>query len=234
MEPNAQCLPSVSVPASGSFRVRDPLSALSHFAGFLLALIGTFPLLTKAAWTGCTVGEMLSLCAFMAGMIALYGASAAYHTFDLEERGRLRLKRLDHTMIYALIVGSYLPVCVFSIWDVGGRELAVGVSLVAVLGICFSLFWINCPKWLSSAVYLLLGWMSVSALPQLVTYLPRGALVLLVTGGVLYTIGGVIYALKLPGLKERFPGFGEHELFHLFVLGGTACHYAMVFHYLVV
>lgn len=218
---------------TGSFRVKDPFSAASHFAGFLLAVIGTFPLLTKGAWAGCTMPEMLSLCAFMAGMIALYGASAAYHTFDLDYAGHMRLKRLDHTMIYFLIVGSYLPVCVFSIWEHGGQRLAVLVSAVAAVGILFSLFWVNCPKWLSAAVYLLLGWLSATALPALVEHLPREGLVLLVTGGVLYTIGGVIYALKLPGLEKRFPGFGAHELFHLFVLGGTACHYAMVFIWLV-
>lgn len=234
MDMQAGYMAGQSVPIPGRFRVKDPVSALSHFIGFLLAIIGTFPLLTKAAWVGCTMPEMLSLCAFMGGMIGLYGASTAYHTFDLEETGHLRLKRLDHTMIYFLIVGSYLPVCVFSIWDVGGKQLALMVSLVAVVGIVFSLFWVNCPKWLSSAVYILLGWLAVSALPQMLEYLPRPALVWLVAGGVLYTIGGVIYALKLSALEKKIPGFGAHELFHLFVLAGTVCHYVMVLHYLVV
>lgn len=224
--------PPVTMPKT--FHVRDPLSALSHFIGFLLAIIGTFPLLTKAAFVGCSMPEMLSLCAFMGGMIALYGASTAYHTFDLEETGHMRLKRLDHTMIYCLIVGSYMPVCVFSIWDYGGKQLALLVSLIAVVGIVFSLFWVNCPKWLSSVIYILLGWLSVSALPQMLVHLPRPALVWLVVGGVLYTIGGVIYALKLSWLEKKIPGFGAHELFHLFVLAGTACHYVMVLHYLVV
>ncbi len=234
MDMNAGSAYPPPVTMAKDFHVLDPLSALSHFAGFLLAIIGTFPLLTKAAYVGCSMAELVSLCAFMGGAIALYGASTAYHTFDLEEAGHMRLKRLDHTMIYCLIVGSYMPVCVFSIWEHGGKQLALLVSLVAAVGIVFSLFWVNCPKWLNSVIYIILGWLSVSALPQMLEYLPHQALAWLVAGGVLYTIGGVIYALKLPGLEKKIPGFGAHELFHLFVLAGTACHYVMVFHYLVV
>lgn len=234
MDMQARYVVNPAVPSTRGFHVKDPLSALSHFIGFLLAIIGTFPLMTKAAYVGCSMPEMLSLCAFMGGMIGLYGASTAYHTFDLEEAGHMRLKRLDHTMIYFLIVGSYLPVCVFSLWGAGGEQLALLVTMVAGVGIIFSLFWVNCPKWLSSAIYILLGWLSVSALPQMLVHLPRPALVWLVVGGVLYTIGGVIYALKLSWLEKKIPGFGAHELFHLFVLAGTACHYVMVLHYLVV
>lgn len=233
MDIQAQCAVPPMDNSRKGFYVKDPISALTHFIGFLLAIIATFPLLTKAAYVGCTMAEMLALCAFMGGMIGLYGASTAYHTFDLEEKGHMRLKRLDHTMIYFLIVGSYLPICVFSIWDVGGKELALVVSLVAVVGIVFSLFWVNCPKWLSAAIYIVLGWISVSALPQMLRQLPGAALAWLVAGGVFYTIGGVIYALKLPGLEKKIPGFGAHELFHLFVMAGSACHYLMVLLYLV-
>ncbi len=216
------------------FRAKDPYSALSHFIGFLLAVFGTFPLLVKASYVGCSVAEALSLCAFSGGAIALYGASTAYHTFRLNRTGYLRLKRLDHSMIYLLIVGSYLPVCVFGLWDWGGKVLAATVSVIALLGILFTMFWVTCPKWLSSVIYIALGWVSVLALPQMLEHMPLGAVIWLAVGGVLYTVGGVIYAMKLPGLEKRIPGFGAHELFHLFVLAGTLCHYIMVIGYLVV
>jgi hemolysin III len=216
-----------------NFCARDYYSALSHFVGFLVSIAAAFPLLVKASCAGCTLPELLSLCGFMGGAIALYGASAAYHTFQLGERGYLRLKRLDHSMIYLLIVGSYLPVCVFGLWDQGGKLLAGVVALIGVAGIIFTLCWVNCPKWLSSCIYIAMGWISVLGLPKMIHSMSAAAIVWLVLGGVLYTAGGVIYALKLPGLEKRIPGFGAHELFHLFVLAGTACHYIMVFFCLV-
>lgn len=209
------------------FQARDHYSALSHFIGFLASIGGTFPLLVRAAMVGCSLPQMLSLCAFLGGAIGLYGASTAYHTFQVGERHYLRLKRLDHAMIYLLIVGSYLPVCVFGLWEEGGKLLSAVVALIGAVGIAFTLLWVRCPKWLSSCIYIAMGWLSVAGLPQMLRNLSPAALFWLVLGGVLYTAGGVIYALRLPGLERRFPGFGAHELFHLFVLGGTACHYAL-------
>lgn len=212
-----------------NFRARDYYSALSHFIGFLLSIAASFPLLVKASCAGCTLPELLSLCGFMGGAIALYGASTAYHSFQLDERGYLRLKRLDHSMIYLLIVGSYLPVCAFGLSGQGGGVLAALVSGIALIGILFTMCWVTCPKWLNSVIYIALGWVSAFALPRMVQTMSPAAIFWLVLGGMLYTVGGVIYALKLPGLEKRIPGFGAHELFHLFVLAGTACHYIMVF-----
>lgn len=209
------------------FQARDHYSALSHFIGFLASIAATFPLLVKASVAGCSLPELLSLCGFLAGAIALYGASTAYHTFQVGEREHLRLKRLDHAMIYLLIVGSYLPVCVFGLWDRGGKLLAGAVALIGLAGIVFTLVWVNCPKWLSSCIYIAMGWLSVAGLPQMLQTLSPAAMVWLVLGGLLYTAGGVIYALRLPGLERRIPGFGAHELFHLFVLAGTLCHYIL-------
>lgn len=231
---NTRPTPNRGSRGSGRWEVRDPISALSHFVGFLLAIFAGGILLHRGAWIGCAPGEMLALGAFVLGMVALYGASASYHTFfRLGERGYYWLKRLDHSMIYLLIVGSYLPICVFALWDGIGKPMTLAVSVIAFVGVLFTLFWVTCPKWLSSCIYIALGWVSVLALPQMLTRLAPMAIGWLVAGGVLYTVGGVIYALKLPGLERRFPGFGAHELFHLFVLAGTICHYIMVFVYLV-
>lgn len=233
MDISLHALAVASGPYEPRFRAKDPISALTHFVGFLAAIAATFPLLVRASCAGCTLTETLSLCGFQAASIALYGASTAYHTFRLGEKGNLVLKRLDHVMIYVLIVGSYLPICVCALWGRGGEILLPAVGLIALVGVVFTLFWVTCPKWLSSCIYIALGWLSVTALPQMLAVLPAAAVVFLTLGGVFYTAGGVIYALKLPGLERRFPGFGAHELFHLFVLAGTACHYWMVFAYLI-
>ena len=231
MEMQLQALGPIAVepPVKVNFRARDYHSALSHFIGFLLSIVASFPLLVKASCAGCSLGELLSLCGFMGGAIALYGASTAYHSFQLNEKGYLRLKRLDHSMIYLLIVGSYLPVCAFGLQGQGGGVLAALVSLIALVGVLFTLCWVTCPKWLNSAIYIALGWISAFALPKMVGVMSPAAIFWLVLGGVIYTVGGVIYAIKLPGLEKKIPGFGAHELFHLFVLAGTACHYIMVF-----
>ena len=213
------------------FRVKDPISALTHFWGLLAALAGGFPLLIRAALHGRDLADLLSLAAFGGGLILLYGASSAYHTFTLSPAGIKRLKKLDHAMIYLLIAGSYAPVCRLGIGGETGTRLLAVVSLLALVGCAVTLFWVDCPKWVSSLLYIGLGWACVFALPQIVSRLAGIPLALLAGGGILYTVGGVIYALHIP-LPCARPGFGNHEVFHLFVLAGSLCHYLMIFFYL--
>lgn len=213
------------------FRVKDPISALTHFLGLLAALAGGFPLLIRAALHGRDLADLLSLAAFVGGLILLYGASSAYHTFTLSLAGIKRLKKLDHAMIYLLIAGSYAPVCRLGIGGETGTRLLAVVSLLALAGCAVTLFWVDCPKWVSSLLYIGLGWACVFALPQIMSRLAGIPLALLAGGGILYTVGGVIYALHIP-LPCAQPGFGNHEVFHLFVLAGSLCHYLMIFFYL--
>ena len=213
------------------FRVKDPISALTHFLGLLAALAGGFPLLIRAALHGRDLADLLSLAAFVGGLILLYGASSAYHTFTLSLAGIKRLKKLDHAMIYLLIAGSYAPVCRLGIGGETGTRLLAVVSLLALAGCAVTLFWVDCPKWVSSLLYIGLGWACVFALPQIMSRLAGIPLALLAGGGILYTVGGVIYALHIP-LPCDQPGFGNHEVFHLFVLAGSLCHYLMIFFYL--
>ena len=210
------------------FRVKDPISALTHFLGLLAALAGGFPLLIRAALHGRDLADLLSLAAFVGGLILLYGASSAYHTFTLSLAGIKRLKKLDHAMIYLLISGSYAPVCRLGIGGETGTRLLAVVSLLALAGCAVTLFWVDCPKWVSSLLYIGLGWACVFALPQIMSRLAGIPLALLAGGGILYTVGGVIYALHIP-LPCAQPGFGNHEVFHLFVLAGSLCHYLMIF-----
>ena len=136
-------------------------------------------------------------------------------------------------MICVLIAGTYTPICLTALAGRKGYTLLAIVWGLAILGIVFKFFWVNCPKWVSSLIYIVMGWSCVYAMPQIVDTLPLGGFLWLLAGGILYTVGGVIYALKLKAFDERFKNFGSHEIFHLFVMGGTACHYVFMFCYLV-
>lgn len=213
------------------FRAKDPLSALTHFWGLIAAVAGGFPLIIRAAVHGRGLADLLSLTAFVGGLILLYAASTAYHTFRLGPAAVKRLKKLDHAMIYLLIAGTYAPVCRLGIGGQVGSMLMGAVGVLALVGCAVTLFWVDSPRWLSASLYIGLGWVCVFALPQIVAALAGAPLVLLAGGGALYTLGGVIYALRLP-LPFTRPGFGNHEVFHLFVLAGSLCHYLMIFIFL--
>lgn len=211
-----------------SFKVKDPGSALTHFIGMLLALFAATPLLIKAARSpGYT--HVLALTVFIISMILLYAASTLYHTLDISPKVNQILRKVDHMMIFILIAGSYTPVCVIVLGDRTGWGLLALVWIIALAGIAINALWITCPKWFSSLIYIAMGWVCVLAFGRIVDALPQGAFVWLLTGGIIYTIGGVIYALKLPIFNSRFKNFGSHELFHLFVMGGSLCHYIVMY-----
>ena len=213
------------------FRVRDRVSALTHFIAFVAAILATPVLLVHAAWQRADLAALISLGIFMISMVLLYGASTAYHTFSLTDRGNRVLKKLDHTMIFFLIAGSYTPVCVVSLRGVIGFHLLTLVWSFAAAGVLFKLCWVTCPKWVSSVIYIVMGWLCVTAMPQIVAELSRGAFLWLLAGGLSYTIGGVVYAIKPRALKH--PEFGPHEVFHLFVMGGSLCHFIFLYGYLI-
>lgn len=213
------------------FRVREPVNALTHFIAMVAAVLAMPVLLVHAAGRGAEPHALASLSVFMVSMVLLYGASAAYHAFELTDRGNRALKKLDHTMIFFLIAGSYTPVCAVALRGPAGFRLLVLVWALAFAGGVFKLCWITCPKWVSSVIYIAMGWSCLTALPQLVERLSRGAFLWLLLGGVAYTVGGVVYALKPRALKQRL--FGCHEIFHLFVMAGSLCHYIFMYFYLI-
>lgn len=214
------------------FNVKDPISALTHFIGFIAAIIGMPILLLYASRNFLGMTGMISLAVFMMSMILLYGASASYHAFNISEQGNKMLKRVDHMMIFILIAGSYTPVCLLALSRESGVRLLICVWVVAFIGIVFKAVWVTCPKWVSSVIYIGMGWLCVTASDEIFASFKIAPLAWLVAGGVIYTIGGVIYALKIPVLSNHFENFGAHELFHLFVMGGSFCHY-MTMMYLV-
>lgn len=210
------------------WKLKDPGSAITHFIAMILAMLGTAPLLLKAARVP-DVLHILALAIFILSMILLYASSTIYHTLDINENVNRRLKKMDHMMIFILIAGSYTPICLIVLGGKTGLLLCALVWTVAVVGIIIKGFWINCPKWFSSVIYIGMGWLCVLAFSQIFNALSRPAFGWLLAGGLIYTAGGIIYALKLPIFNSRHKNFGSHEIFHLFCMAGSACHFIMIY-----
>ena len=210
------------------FKLKDPGSAITHFIGMLMAMFAATPLILRAMRAPDTV-HVISLSIFIVSMILLYAASTTYHTFDLSERTNKILKKLDHCMIFVLIAGSYTPICLIVLHGRTGFMLLALVWSIAILGIIFKLCWVTCPKWVSSVLYIAMGWVCVLAFTQILNSLPAAAFNWLLAGGIIYTVGGIIYALKLPIFNSKHKNFGSHEIFHLFVMGGSMCHFVVMY-----
>ena len=210
--------------------IREPGSSLSHLAGMILSIMGSVPLLIKGAINGGT-HSLIALTIFMVSMTLLYGASATYHGVNLSGDALMPFKRLDHMMIFVLIAGSYTPTCTLVLEKPLGLRLLVAVWIIAILGMIFKFFWVTCPKWVSSVLYVSMGWVVLFALGPLYQALSTPAFLWLLAGGLIYTAGGVIYALKLPLFNSKHKNFGSHEIFHLFVMGGSLCHYVFTYFY---
>ncbi len=211
--------------------LKDPGSAITHFVGMVAAAAAALPLLVKASHHAGRE-PLISLSIFIGSMILLYAASTTYHSLDISEKVNRILRKVDHMAIFLLIAGTYTPVCLCVLPQPLGLRLCLLVWAIALAGILIKAFWITCPKWFSSVIYIGMGWVCVLAFRELVAVLSPAAFGWLLAGGHIYTVGGVIYALKLPLFNARHPGFGSHEIFHLFVMGGSLCHYIMMYQYI--
>ena len=211
-----------------SRHLKDPGCAITHFIGMLMAIFAAVPLLIKAAREPDHI-YLISLSIYALSLILLYAASTTYHTFDLSERANTILKKIDHMMIFVLIAGSYTPICLITLKGRTGTILLALVWGIAIVGIILKAFWVFCPKWVSSVLYIGMGWTCVLAFTQILNALSPAAFGWLLAGGIIYTIGGVIYALKLPIFNNRHKNFGSHEIFHLFVMGGSMCHFIVMY-----
>ena len=211
-----------------SKKLKDPGSAITHFIGMMMALFSATPLLIKAAGKPDRI-HLVSLAVFILSMVRLYTASTIFHSLALTERAHRILRSLDHMMIFILIAGTYTPVCLVVLNNRTGYFLCALVWAIALAGIIVKAFWITCPKWFSSVLYIGMGWVCVLAFTQIVNALSPAAFGWLLAGGIIYTIGGVIYALKLPLFNSMHPFFGSHEIFHLFVMGGSVCHFILMY-----
>lgn len=210
--------------------IREPGSALTHFIGMMMAVFAAVPLLIKA---GVTSGgrSFAAMAIFIGSMILLYAASAAYHSVNLAGKSLRIFRKIDHMMIFVLIAGSYTPVCLIVLGGNLGYTLLAVVWGIALTGIVIKACWITCPKWFSSVIYIAMGWVCLFVFGRLFQTLPTAAFLWLLAGGIIYTVGGVIYALKLPIFNSRHKDFGSHEVFHLFVMGGSVCHFIFMYLY---
>ncbi|MFN7250320.1 MAG: PAQR family membrane homeostasis protein TrhA [Anaerobacillus sp.] len=207
--------------------IREPMNGLTHLAGALLSFIGLLALVIKASVTTGSALAVAAVIIFGLSMVLLYSASATYHMVIAKDRVIAFLRRLDHSMIFILIAGSYTPFCLISLNGLTGWVFFGVVSFLAVTGIVFKMVWFNCPRWLSTAIYITMGWLAVFVFSPLAESLTTIGLALLVAGGVFYTIGGVIYAIKPKFLEFKYMGF--HEIFHIFILFGTLSHFLCVY-----
>ena len=212
----------------GKKGLREPVNGLTHLAGGLLASIGLVVLLASATRAG-RIDQLVAFGIFGFSLIALYTASALYHLLPLSPLGVARLRQVDHMSIFLLIAGTYTPFCLLALdggWRAGLLSLIWGLALC---GILLKLFWMDAPRWLSVALYLGMGWVAVVAAPALFRAVPAGGMAWVLAGALVYSAGALIYGLKRPNLV---PGtFGFHELWHLFVVAGSACHFWAVLHY---
>lgn len=211
--------------------IREPINGLTHLVGAILAFVGLLAMVIKAAVTTGSPTEITAVIIFGVSMILLYSASATYHMVIARDKVIAFLRRLDHSMIFILIAGTYTPFCFISLNGKIGAILFSIISAIAISGVVFKMVWFNCPRWISTALYLAMGWMIVFVFSPLTGSLNPIGLFLLILGGIFYTIGGVIYGAKPKFLQSKYMGF--HEIFHIFIMLGSLAHFLTVFLYVI-
>lgn len=209
--------------------IREPFNALSHLAGALLSVAALLAMAIKAAYAQAPALHLMSVIIFGVSLILLYTASTVYHSVKARPGVIAFFRKLDHSMIFLLIAGSYAPFCLIALEGTLGWILFAVIWTLGISGILFKMIWFHSPRWLSTAIYILMGWLIIFAVGPLAGNLAPTGLWLLVAGGLLYTIGGVVYWLKPDFLSSRYLGF--HEIFHIFILLGSTCHFLAVYFY---
>jgi len=208
------------------WQAKDPASSYSHLLGVVLSITGLVTLVVEShgdPW------RVVGFSVYGASLILLYSASTLYHWLPLPPRGEDMLRRLDHVAIFVLIAGSYTPVCLVTLRGGWGWSVFGVVWGLALLGLVLKLFFDHLPRWPSTALYVGMGWMAVVAIVPLVQTLPVGGMMWLATGGLLYTLGAVVYAVEWPNPVARV--FEFHEVFHVLVLAGSITHFVFMMRY---
>lgn len=207
--------------------MREPINGLTHLAGAILSFIAMIAMITKVALDNPSVIGITAVTIFGMSLILLYATSATYHLVISSDRVINFLQRLDHSMIFVLIAGSYTPFCLIALNGWSGWVLFFVIVSIAICGVTFKMAWFNCPRILSTSIYIIMGWMAIFVFKPLLASLSSVGLGLLVAGGILYTIGGIIYAIKPKCLSFKYLGF--HEIFHIFILLGSLCHFLCIY-----
>ena len=216
-------------------KIKDPVSGFSHLFGAILSVAGLVMLIVMAAfYSNEKAWDIVSFSIFGSGLILLYTFSSLYHLLNVGETATRVLRKFDHIMIYVLIASTYTPICLGPLRGPWGWSIFGVVWGLAVIGIVLTAIWINAPRWLTTIIYLAMGWTVIIAAYPMITIFNRlgslPSLLWLLAGGIFYSIGAIIYGLKWPHLKNKY--FGFHEIFHIFVLLGSFCQYWFIFRYL--
>lgn len=210
------------------FPPREPFNTYSHFAGAVVAAVWLYFLVKVAS--GTPPAYQISFFIYGVSVILMFLSSAIYHSLNVRAKYEIILQQIDHIMIYIVIAGSYTPICVISLdggWQLG---MLLGVWFFALAGVLKKTFWMNAPRWLSTSIYLFMGWAAIIIFPQLWDFLPRPFTYWIAIGGLFYTFGALIYGFGRP---DPFPGtFGSHEIWHLFVIAGAFSHFWAIYKYL--
>ena len=211
--------------------LREPVNGLTHLVGAILSVVGLVVLLIVAIENGST-RQIVAFSIFGASLVLMYCASAFYHSLNVSERGVAHLRRIDHMMIYILIAGSYTPMCLVLLRGRLGTALLIAVWILAALGTLQTVLWMRAPQWVSTALYIGMGWIAVLVVGPLLRAAPLGFFMWVLAGGIIYTLGALVHATKWPRpTTGRSRVFGSHEIWHLCVMGGSFAHYWAMFAY---
>ena len=204
-------------------KLREPVNSLTHWGATILAAAGLVALLI-VGWG--RPAKIISLVVYGLSLIFLFSASATYHMVRVKEKALEIFRKVDHAAIYFLIAGTYTPFCVNAFSGFWKWGLLSIIWSLALIGILVKVFYIRAPRWLNAGIYLAMGWLCIAAIGQMLAVLPVWVLSWLIAGGVIYTLGAIVYITKI---FNFIPGiFGFHEVWHIFVMLAAAAHFVAV------
>lgn len=209
------------------YHLREPASGLTHLVAAAAALLGLGLLLYASR---NDADKAWALFVYGTSLVLVFSASAAYHLVDRGPDLTRRLRKVDHAAIYLLIAGTYTPICLYFFTDFWRWGLLGIVWAMALVGVALKAFILHAPRWLTAGIYLLMGWISIMAIEEMLSSMPRPAFHWLVAGGLAFTFGAIIYVSKKPDFYPRT--FGFHEVWHLFVIAGCFCHFVVIARYI--
>ena len=206
-------------------KAMDPVSSETHFIGACMSVLGFFIMILMCIYNEVNIFDSIGVIVFCVSLICLYSASSIYHYFRGKEKIKLILRKLDHSMIYVLIVGTYTPIVISCMSMNKAMCFLLILWSIALIGVILKIVWIEAPRFISTIIYLILGWSIVFDF-QSFSILPLSIFSLIAAGGIAYSIGAIIYIIKKPNISKLF---GFHELFHIFVMVGSLFHHIAIF-----
>jgi hemolysin III len=206
-----------------SIKLREPVNGLMHLGAAIVAGFGLVALLVIGR---DSVIKQASLLIYGAALILMFSASAAYHLVPATPQGTLVLRKLDHSAIYLLIAGTYTPICIHYFTGFWRWGILAVIWSMAIAGVVVKVFSIRAPRWLTTVIYLAMGWLCLMGIRVMLAEMPMSALLWLLLGGIFFSVGAIVYVTKRP---DFYPGvFGFHETWHVFVILGCLCHFIVV------